>query len=391
MDMTIKKNTGIYMLILSIFIYMYLRMISYFTPAGLNEVLLLIIRVFITSIALVKIITYKNIPYGGFVGSAILFWIISIMANVYNVMSVRNILYDALTQSWWLFVFMYFYLYLREVDDTCIHKIINICEVFYFCYLIRYSMWLMSGNRYWSSGGINAVYYSILLLPLMYYDKRRWLRILMCVLASIVVIISGKRTAFFILLAVAFIPNLIPLKNTTKGKKRGLTIWTLFISCIVIYFVIQRISEVMDITFFQRLSQISEDGGSGRFTTYGLVWNSYKTADPIRKLFGHGFNAVSLNQVSISSAHNDFLEILYDYGLIGLGVYVVFVIQLIMHGVRLYKMGSNHFPAYISALCIYFIMSMASHLIIYPTYIVYLMLVFALSSRPNLMEGKNAI
>ena len=68
------------------------------------------------------------------------------------------------------------------------------------------------------------------------------------------------------------------------------------------------------------------------------------------------------------SAHNDFLEVMYDFGLVGLLFYVLIHLSLIKWTIRLFRNGSPFaFPVLISYVC-FFVMSMVSHLILYPTY-----------------------
>ena len=144
-------------------------------------------------------------------------------------------------------------------------------------------------------------------------------------------------------------------------------------SCILGVFL-QHVSKTMNITIFERFSTLQEDGGSGRVDTYELVWKAFKNSTVIEQIFGHGFNAVFLDKVSVSSAHNDFLEVLYDFGILGFFMYILLMISFCQYTVILYKKRSNLFSIYIATLCSYIIISMASHLIIYPTYIVFLLL-----------------
>ena len=82
-----------------------------------------------------------------------------------------------------------------------------------------------------------------------------------------------------------------------------------------------------------------------------------------------------------TSAHNDFLEIVYDYGIIGLILYVLFLGNMIKNLFKLYVNRSRYFSMALSATILYLVVSTSSHLIIYPTYIVFLLLFMSVASN----------
>ena len=82
-----------------------------------------------------------------------------------------------------------------------------------------------------------------------------------------------------------------------------------------------------------------------------------------------GFDTVKGKDITMAlSAHNDFLEVLYDFGAIGFIFYVLIHLSLIKWTLRLFRARSElAFPVLISYVC-FIVMSMVSHLILYPTY-----------------------
>ena len=73
-------------------------------------------------------------------------------------------------------------------------------------------------------------------------------------------------------------------------------------------------AEVVNVT--NRFEAMNEDEGNGRLDIYSDVFVQYLDSDLFSQLFGHGYNMVSV-VLKGPSAHNDFLEVLYDYGIIG--------------------------------------------------------------------------
>lgn len=68
------------------------------------------------------------------------------------------------------------------------------------------------------------------------------------------------------------------------------------------------------------------------------------------------------------SAHNDFLEVLYDYGIIGFIMFIYLHVRVAKTTYKLHKHRSSYFIPYMVSFIIFVVMSIVSHLIIYPTY-----------------------
>ena len=98
---------------------------------------------------------------------------------------------------------------------------------------------------------------------------------------------------------------------------------------------------------FERFSRLSTDGGSGRDVIWNIVLQAYKESNFMERLFGHGFQSVyySLRPGGFSRfAHNSYIEYLYDYGIIGLAILLVFVMSMIVFTVKLMNRKSKYTP-----------------------------------------------
>ena len=80
---------------------------------------------------------------------------------------------------------------------------------------------------------------------------------------------------------------------------------------------------------------------------------------------GHGYNAVLVDSPIHLSAHNDFLEILYDYGLVGLSLYLVFVLSFLKVSLRAFRKNADIAPVLCFQFSNFFILSNISHVFIY--------------------------
>ena len=144
-------------------------------------------------------------------------------------------------------------------------------------------------------------------------------------------VICGKRGAI-IALCLATLPLLKYMfsnRQWSKGKKVVYTILMAVLALVAIRFF----STYFDATI-ERFQTIEESGGSGRDMVYMNYWNQFKDSNPINQLFGHGLFAgthSSGNKYAFTyvAAHNDWLELLFDFGVVGTIVYVwVFILML---------------------------------------------------------------
>lgn len=134
-----------------------------------------------------------------------------------------------------------------------------------------------------------------------------------------------------------------------------------------------------DLSILDRLSNIQDDGGSGRDIVWAYTWRMI-TEEPnvFPLLFGHGFNAVYSDSMLGLSAHNDFLEIIYDYGLIGLLLYLALYVQLFSYYKRIKKLLPNIAGAFAASIVLPLCISMIAHLVINPSLFMFLCLFWGL-------------
>lgn len=69
-----------------------------------------------------------------------------------------------------------------------------------------------------------------------------------------------------------------------------------------------------------------------------------------------------------TSAHNDILEVLYDFGLLGLLLYLIIIINLCKKALYGIQKKIKNYDAFAASLVLFLVISMFSNLIIVPTY-----------------------
>lgn len=210
--------------------------------------------------------------------------------------------------------------------------------------------------------GNNTVFYYVLVVPWLLLFKNKLLRRLSIAVLLILAVLSLKRSAVIIALSCSFAFFVF---NQKKSNYRLLWIAVVIVLFCGIYKIVGNMAEVVNVT--NRFEAMNEDEGNGRLDIYSDVFVQYLDSDLFSQLFGHGYNMVSV-VLKGPSAHNDFLEVLYDYGIIGFIMFIYLHVRVAKTTYKLHKHRSSYFIPYMVSFIIFVVMSIVSHLIIYPTY-----------------------
>lgn len=110
-------------------------------------------------------------------------------------------------------------------------------------------------------------------------------------------------------------------KYNKNVSKRKVIVFSLFI-IVAAYFITEYMLESSDY-FMSRIEQTKEGNSSGRNALYEKYWTHFKNeTDIIKYLFGNGANATL--GIGVNYAHNDWLEIAIDEGVLGLVIYCIY-------------------------------------------------------------------
>lgn len=162
----------------------------------------------------------------------------------------------------------------------------------------------------------NYGYKFVMLLPLLFLPhKNKIIQYGFIVIALLFIIMAVKRGAI-LTGAVAIIYYIKSFFKLRTNKKIGafclLIVFAIIASCFIDNFIEN------DVYFSKRLNQ-TMDGETGREDIYGKIWTCFKNEDLLPVLFGNGANT-SIKLTGML-AHNDWLEILINQGILGCLVY----------------------------------------------------------------------
>ena len=214
----------------------------------------------------------------------------------------------------------------------------------------------------------NTIYFSLLALPWVMLPDNRRFRIFVMAIFSILVLFSMKRSAMLIMALVWGSYFYFYLKQK-RNKLVGL--FLVIILLIAGYIVVSRVNEKMGGRIEERMTEETGED-TGRLAIWAIVITMIQDSSLSEYMFGHGHCAVKRDMPFELSAHNDILEVIYDYGLLILVLYLLLWYYIIMRCRGLYRIKSPLFIPYLVSVTIFVIMSMVSHLILYTSYFNYL-------------------
>ena len=168
----------------------------------------------------------------------------------------------------------------------------------------------------------NTGYTFLALLPaLVLFYKKPIIQYLGLMICGYFIVIALKRGAILIGVLCSLWFMITNLKKASKKQR-----WIVAIVSVVVVFAgIYLYNYMMETSayFRYRLAQTAEGDSSGRDDLYMIFFNHFINEDkPLRFLLGNGASATL--KIGYNYAHNDWLEIAINQGLLGIFVYLVY-------------------------------------------------------------------
>jgi len=203
----------------------------------------------------------------------------------------------------------------------------------------------------------NSGYAFVGLLPvIVLFYKKPMLQYLFLAICAYYIVLSMKRGAMLSggLCIIWF------LANNMKGasnKRRWFVVLASMSVAVMVYYFVRYMMETS--AYFQlRVVQTESGDSSGRDVLYSEIFQSFINQDsPFHLLFGNGANSILL--LLGQYAHNDWLSLAIEQGLVGILIYIIYWIALY----KVWRRTQHHPQAFMSIgmfLIIYFLISFFS-------------------------------
>lgn len=227
---------------------------------------------------------------------------------------------------------------------------------------------------------LNTGYYVLFAYPMVLLSGKRLPKIVATILMFIIIFLSLKRGGI-LAMTVGFVLYVLLSSKINAARKIIVTV----AAGVILLFALPKINEYTNGSLQVRYEFTQNQGDDeGRAMMYPLVWKAVWSSSFDEIVMGHGNNAVVNDAVVFgNAAHNDYLEFLYDYGIIGLILLLLY--QFRLYGVtrKSYKDDRFFFPAVFALSCI-IVLSMVS--IVYSFYYFLLIIPFWCVTNNQLNE-----
>ena len=347
-----------------------------------------LLRLLIEALSIYFLLKFYKIPKSNLFYLILYFLLYSAFVNLFHS---QNLIRETSEIIWWgsLFFLFYFISYFDNEEKGYINILIKYFLPFFIFVFLLFLLIVsvqqafldvgFTGNYNVSS---NQVFFVCLLLPFTALLKNKWIKYSLLLLGLYAAVFSSKRSAMVFTPLIVIISIYYDYLSNKKNKFFGVIVTSLIL--FLGYTVFDSLNKRYDSFFISRFENALEDKGSGRLDIIDVVFNEYSFKSVNGLLFGSGFNSVVKDNLykedNISlSAHNDFIEILYDYGIIGFIIYFIFVIFLLRRIFYLKRINKELFIANYMAFIIFVVMSLVSHLVLYPSYFAYLSILWGIT------------
>ncbi len=231
-------------------------------------------------------------------------------------------------------------------------------------YGIVYTTYNVLGER----GHFGVAYYPLYLLPLMVACDKKWVKYIALAVVGVVIISSVKRGGL-VALAMGLPTYLLVKRHIEQKGIKGLiiTLLLVLVVALVFYYAVVNLGD----NVLERLFNSDDDTGSGRTEIWAGIFQRLAEQDFSNWILGNGYLATmtgTSNGIrSGFSAHNDFLECLYDYGVVTLFCYLGFLFSWAKYIVKTIHQHSRFAAPLAMMWVMYVILSMISIIVLYYT------------------------
>jgi len=274
----------------------------------------------------------------------------------------------------WVLVFLLFFIYSYKFP----HWVYRNSKQFFFIVLF-FSGFIFLTLRI-DERNVYLSYYAIASLPWIFlFNKAIW-RYIGILFIFFISIFAEKRGGFLALIFAILI--FYSLESYIK-RGAGLRIFYLILIFGFLVIVVMQLVQITGSSIIERMSLLKEDEGSGRIDIYEDLISSIKKFDLKTLSFGSGHNSTA--EIVGTFAHNEFLQILVDYGIVGLLLYIFLNIILIRKSIILIKNKSIYASSFCASYIIFLIIAMVSHWFVMAQFVIVLVsywgLIFALTAK----------
>ena len=238
---------------------------------------------------------------------------------------------------------------------------------FYICAAMYIIPMLRNGGYSTKTGAVADVYYVLGLLPMMLIWTKRFKIIPMSV-CGIAVLVSGKRAgifAFALMIIGYYLLNIFVSENVLYQLTDLLKLAVIILLFIIVFNYLD--SNFNNKLLSRMMRAIEEQDTAGRAERWDRIITAFRENNAVQWVFGNGNGAVS--REFGGNAHNDYLEIIYNFGVVAFLGYVTYSLTTVRELLRMIFAKYEYAPQFLMTIIFSIIIAFFSFYVIDSTYI----------------------
>lgn len=211
----------------------------------------------------------------------------------------------------------------------------------------------------------NLVFWSLCPFVFVTLIKKTIIKYLLFIPMLIFAILLAKRSAMIIFSLELLIFSYYQIKGNNRKRGWGVVLLYIIIGIAAYVIVTTQFSQFVNHSL-TRFTLVQEDRGSHRLDIYYKTFENIENFTVSEYLFGRGFG--SFVETGHTNAHNDALQLFYEYGFVGLAFYVVFIVLLIKRSKVIKKYMNEYYIGYLFCIITVVVLGVFSNLITFNSY-----------------------
>lgn len=200
-------------------------------------------------------------------------------------------------------------------------------------------------------------------------------------------ILLAKRSAMIILSLEIVLFSLFQLKNAKRRSGKWSLLLYVLIGIMAFELMTSEFSQFTE-SSLARFETIQEDRGSHRLDIYNAAFKNIESFSAHEYIVGRGFG--TFTETKHTNAHNDALQLFYEFGLIGLLMYIAFII-LILRRLKVVKLyAKEYYIGYVFCFITILIVGLVSNLVTFNSYFAFICSYLAIAEA-NVYKNKRLI
>lgn len=216
----------------------------------------------------------------------------------------------------------------------------------------------------------NLYFFMLCITPFVFMLKNNTLKNVLLLVSVVFCITTVKRSAFIAmaLIVVLYAYYLLFMNKQQIGTSKY--IFLLLFICGGYYLVSNNLSSATEV-IIGRMDSMGEDQGTGRIPLYqDVISNMTYRNDLPAWVVGNGKG--SIYATGHTNAHNDALQMLYEFGVVGLFLYFWLIILILKRTIYLFKKKHPLFMPYAASVIITIMLGLVSNLVVFYSYFAFI-------------------